>query len=291
MCRRVLDRACAIAFSADEPPPSRACLGYLPPAPPRLPGVACLVPKALAPALSPDHANCEKCSRPRSNTPSREPAPPLSSSIPPTHRYRIFFKKIFKFSYSRRTVSSIPFPTQLLTVTDCCKTYRSLDLRIFFFVIGYFFTSAVSVVLLKLTHSPTSRGCAVPSSPPLSLYNIACRRTARSTYTTLHVAAAPLYDKNIDRRPDGSLARLPRPFAPTALASCAQLKCASMPRRRDPRTCLSVERFRRRHTWMVCCASFRPPDCCLRPPINSGRASLYPAVPYNATRLCTQCVL
>lgn len=106
---------------------------------------------------------------------------------------------------------------------------------------------------------------------------------SRYVYTTLHVAAAPLYDKNIDRRPDGSLARLPRPFAPTALASCAQLKCASMPRRRDPRTCLPVERSRRRHTRMVCCASFRPPDCCLRPPINSGRASLYPAM-YPTTR-------
>jgi len=158
-----------------------------------------------------------------------------------------------------------------------------------YFFIGNFF----------IRHLYQDSSCTHPPTDPLNHvgalsrrcchYNVACRRTARYVYNVARRCHAVIWQKYWS--PAGRLfGPSPTPLRSDRCAACAQLKCASMPRRRDPRTCLPVERSRRCHTRIVCCASFRRPDR-LRPPINSGRASLYPTVPDNATRLCMQRVL
>jgi len=138
----------------------------------------------------------------------------------------------------------------------------------FFFILSPLFRHTNSLIY---NHLPThSRRCAILPQP--SLYNVACRRSALCIQRCTPPPRCYMTKILIAGRP----ALWPVSHAPSLRprAACARLKCASMPRRRDPRTCLPVERSRRRcHTWIVCCASSRRPDRA-RPPINSGRVPL-----------------
>lgn len=211
-------------FSADEPTPSRACLGYRPPAPPRSPGVACWVPKVFAsarPSARPHQPR--KASIPLART---QILPHFNHSDPLQHRLRIFFKSVQFFGIRIQTLK--PSPPNLDTWMPIVVSI-SLAAAGIGHSIGEFFLSEIfflppfipSPSSVTLTHSSTHP----PTRNPLSSvrYTAAtaviiqrCMPSHRAMYTTLHAASAPLYDQNIDRRPAGSLAHLPRPFAPTA---------------------------------------------------------------------------
>uniref|UniRef100_A0A2S2PIU1 Uncharacterized protein n=1 Tax=Schizaphis graminum TaxID=13262 RepID=A0A2S2PIU1_SCHGA len=112
----------------------------VPPArPPRSPGVACLVPKALAPARSPDYTNHENRRRPHPNSPSSSHSV-LFNTSQHTYRKRIFFKSVQIFGFRILKHSSPPlhhFTTSPLGYLLCFRIAdyedRSLDLRIFFY--------------------------------------------------------------------------------------------------------------------------------------------------------------